>query len=194
MGGRVALGLVRDGVVGPVGYAGPAPFEPLRPEAHQRAAALCPLGADAAAVRLRHLLARSRGRGPSPAACGPPVSGRSGRRRAGRSSSSMPGPWSRTITCPSRTATSTLPPGGLHLAALSSRFETARAIVFGTPCSSVGSSSVTNSTCGKSRWRARDHFVDEQVEPHVLGLLGAASRRARARRARSRARSSRRAG
>ena len=38
----------------------------------------------------------------------------------------MPGPWSRTVTSPSRTVTSIVPPGGLHLAALSSRLPTAR--------------------------------------------------------------------
>ncbi len=40
----------------------------------------------------------------------------------GRSASAMPGPWSRTLTVPSPTSTSTTSPGGLHLAALSSRF------------------------------------------------------------------------
>ena len=43
----------------------------------------------------------------------------------------MPGPWSRTVTSPPRTATSTSPPGGLHLAALSSRLPSARSSVAG---------------------------------------------------------------
>ena len=54
----------------------------------------------------------------------------------------MPGPWSRTVSSPSRRRTSTTLPGGLHLAALSSRFATARSSRAGTPLTSAGSSSV----------------------------------------------------
>ena len=49
------------------------------------------------------------------------------------SASGDPGPWSRTSSAPSRSATSTTPPGGLNAAALSSTLLTARPSRSGTP-------------------------------------------------------------
>ena len=77
--------------------------------------------------------------------------GRSGRRRAGGRPAAMPGPWSRTVSSPSRRRTSTVAPGGLQLAALSSRFATARSSRPRSPVTTHDSSSVANVTPGACR-------------------------------------------
>ena len=66
----------------------------------------------------------------------------------GRSSSAMPGPWSRTETSPLRTLTSTVAPAGLHFAALSTRFVTARRIRERTPRTLDSVASTTTRTLG----------------------------------------------
>ena len=85
-------------------------------------------------------------------------------------------------------------PGGLHLRALSSRFETARLMRSGSPRTTVGSS------VARKRRRpsvaplgALDQRRDDVVEPHVVERVARAARRARARPRRRRARSARRA-
>ena len=97
------------------------------------------------------------------------ASGRSGRTRTAGPRRRCRGRGRAPMTSPSCTATSTCPPGGLHLAALSSRFATARSIVDGTPWTSDSSRSVSNSTLGPVAPRALDRVGREQVEPHVLG-------------------------
>ena len=81
----------------------------------------------------------------------------------------MPGPWSRTVSSPSASATSTGAPGGLHLAALSSRFAIARSRLAGTP-DDVGSSQVgLERHLGMVAPRALGSRPrSTQVEPHVL--------------------------
>ena len=51
----------------------------------------------------------------------------------------MPWPWSATVSCPSVSRTVTVPRGGLHLAALSSRLVTARSRAAGSPMTHHGS-------------------------------------------------------
>ena len=82
----------------------------------------------------------------------------------------MPGPWSRTVSSPSRTVTSISPPAGLHLAALSSRFETARSTVAGTPRTSDGSSVGREGDAGAVAPGPLDRVGGDEVEPDVLGL------------------------
>ena len=83
--------------------------------------------------------ARSRGRGRSPA-CERASRARWKRSNTnGRSSSLKPGPWSRTLRTPAcERRPRRAPPDGLHLHALSSRFDTARAIRSPSPRTSVG--------------------------------------------------------
>ena len=107
----------------------------------------------------------------------------------------MPGPWSRTVSSPSRSRTSTVAPGGLHLAALSSRFATARSSRARSPRDHA------RLELGRERHRRRvprgalDGAGDELVEPQRLErLAGAPRRRARARRGRRPARRAPRAG
>src|SRR3954453_21150371 len=89
------------------------------------------------------------------------------------SSSAMPGPWSRTVTSPAWTVTTTIPPGGLHLAALSSRLPMARSSEAGTPTTGDSSMSVTNRTAGRLRCpraTAAAGGLRDEVEPHFLRL------------------------
>ena len=90
---------------------------------------------------------RSRVRGRSPGASGRWRRGRSGRRCGEDRPASMPGPWSRTVTAPSCTVTSTGLSGGLHLTALSIRLEIARPSVEGAASTVDGSSSVWKEIC-----------------------------------------------
>src|SRR4029450_13807526 len=71
------------------------------------------------------------------------------------SASSMPGPWSRTLTVPSSTLTSTAPPGGLHLAALSRTLPIARSSEAGTPCTTDSWDSGLDVRPGRARRRRR---------------------------------------
>ena len=64
----------------------------------------------------------------------------------------MPGPWSRTLSSPPCSPTSTVLPGGLYLPALSSRLSTARPSRSGRPATTVESSSASNVTAGRLRW------------------------------------------
>ena len=142
----------------------------------QRAAARRGLGAHGPAVQLGHLPHDRQAEARSPRARAPPSRGRSGRRRAGGRPSSMPGPWSRTVSSPSRSRTSTAPSGGLHLAALSSRLATARssrAALAGDHARLERRSS--NATCGRVAARALDRGGHELVEPQRLGRLAGAS-------------------
>src|SRR5256885_1215802 len=66
----------------------------------------------------------------------------------GASSAVTPGPWSRTETSPFATLTSTSAPGGLHLAALSTRFVIARATRTFTPVTVVGVALTAKRTLG----------------------------------------------
>ena len=91
---------------------------------------------------------RSRARARRPASRARSRLGRSGRRSRGRSSSAIPGPWSATITSPSRTDTSIGAPGGLYLTALSSRLPTARSTSTGSTLTCTGVSDVTNIASG----------------------------------------------
>ena len=96
---------------------------------------------------------------------GPGLAGHPPRRRSarlkrsktyGRSSAAMPEPWSRTTTSPSPTATSTSPSGGLHLTALSSRFEIARSMASGTPRTTDGCRSTLKAIpVGGASWPVR---------------------------------------
>ena len=63
----------------------------------------------------------------------------------------MPGPWSRTVTSPALTETSTGFPGGLHLTALSSRLPTARATRAREPLTRHASALRAN--CVAGAWR-----------------------------------------
>ena len=117
---------------------------------------------------LRRPGGRSRGRGRSPAGRGRSRRGRSGRRPARGPAGPMPGPRSRTVSSPSCSRTSTTPPGGLHLAALSSRFATARSRRAGTACTSAGSSAVCEPDGRRVPAGALDRGRDQPVEPHVL--------------------------
>ena len=79
-------------------------------------------------------------------------------------------------------------PGGLHLAALSSRFADRALERRGHAVRSCDScSSVSNATRGRLRRARSTALRDEQVEAHVLGLACRRCRRARARPARRRA-------
>ena len=84
----------------------------------------------------------------------------------------IPGPRSRTVSSPSCRRTSTTPPGGLHFAALSSRFATARSSRAGTPCTSAGSSWVSNVTAGACR-RARSTAAATRRSSRTSSTAGA---------------------
>ena len=122
---------------------------------------------------------RWRARARSRAARAPRAPGRSGRTRTGGRPRRCPGPWSRTATSPSRTLTSTSPPGGLHLAALSSRLPMARSIEPGTPLTTVSSRSGTNVTPPRFR-RARSIASpatrSRRTSSRLAGLLDAVER------------------
>ena len=90
----------------------------------------------------------------------------------GSSASGTPGPWSRTVSAPPRSVTSTRPPSGEYFAALSSRLLTARPSRSGIPSTADGSSSAANVDVRRVPARALHRLADERVEPHVLQLLG----------------------
>jgi hypothetical protein len=73
------------------------------------------------------------------------------------SSAGTPGPWSRTTTSPSRTVTSTTPPGG--------RWRRARSTASATSTSSRTSSTVT------SRCSSRASSITSPTSSQLLGLL-----------------------
>ena len=80
----------------------------------------------------------------------------------------MPGPRSRTVSSPSRRRTSIGAPGGLHFAALSSRFATARSSRDGHALDERRLELGGEVTPGAWR-RARSTAArDQPVEPHVL--------------------------
>ena len=62
----------------------------------------------------------------------------------------MPGPSSSTVSTPSASRTVTVPPGGLHLAALSSRLVTARSRPAASPTTHQGSASTSKATPGRA--------------------------------------------
>ena len=136
--------------------------------------------------------ARSPARGPSRACRAPRSRGRSGRRRAaGPRRRCRARGRARSLTVAERTSTS--PSGGLHFAALSSRFATARSIVAGTPPTIASSSAPERDV--------RAGFVaSARSLPRRRGRAGlppaapAPARRGRARSARRPAPSSRSAG
>ena len=112
----------------------------------------------------------------------------------GRSSSWKPGPVVADGQRRRRAgSTSIVPPSGLHLAALSSRLVTARAIRSPSPRTSVGSSSPANVSSGARRRVRSIASRDDLVEPDVARLAGSAWCRGPARRRRRPARSARRA-
>ena len=83
----------------------------------------------------------------------------------------MPGPWSRTVTSPPLTDTSTGAPGGLHLTALSSRLPTARARRAREPLTRHGSRRDDELGRGRVAARALHGVVDELVETQLLRRL-----------------------
>jgi hypothetical protein len=72
----------------------------------------------------------------------------------GWSAAGTPGPWSRTVTSPSATVSSTRPKPLLHLAPFSTRFQTARSSSSESPVTVVGLASRAKASVGK-RVRAR---------------------------------------
>ena len=106
--------------------------------------------------------------------------GRSGRRRARGRPPAMPGPRSRTVSSPSRRRTSTTAPGGLHFAALSSRFATARSSRAGTPCDQRRLQRGLEGHARRVPARPLDRGRDEPVQPHVLDAGGASGSSSRA--------------
>ncbi len=83
----------------------------------------------------------------------------------------MPGPWSRTVTSPSRTVTSTVPPGGLHLAALSSRLPTARSSCAAGARHEGRRGVEGEGQAGRVQARPVDRPPHEGVQAQVLALL-----------------------
>ena len=63
----------------------------------------------------------------------------------------MPSPSSSTVTTPPIRATRTVPPAGLHLAALSKRLVSARSMAPASPSTYHGSTSISNTTPGARR-------------------------------------------
>ena len=122
-----------------------------QPQAHRRAAAVGALGDHRAAVRLRDLPHDRQAEARARQAPGGRARGRSGRTRTAGRSSRCPGR-GRARSPPRRApAPRSDRPSGLHLAALSSRFVTARSRRPGTPATRHGSSSVKNTL--SAAWR-----------------------------------------
>ena len=80
----------------------------------------------------------------------------------------MPGPWSRTVTSPAAwTLDLDLPPcSGLHLTALSSRFETARSRARLDPAHGAGTRLHADPHPRRPGPGSLDRALDQPVEPH----------------------------
>ena len=85
--------------------------------------------------------------------------------------SSTPGPWSRTITVPSEQATSTTPPSGLHLRALSSRLSTARPMRADDPDTQVGATWASKTTPRLRPWVVATSTASRTIESSRIGSV-----------------------
>ena len=122
---------------------------------------------------------RSRARGPEPGIAAGVVGAVEALEDVRQVGGVEPGPWSRTVSVPPCSPSSTTLPGGLHLIALSSRLETARLMRSGSPRTTVGSSVDDElrrrRRCGASArsHERRDDAVDADVVQDAAGLAAA---------------------
>ena len=76
----------------------------------------------------------------------------------------MPGPSSSTVTTPPCSATVTVPAGGLHLAALSSRLVRARSRAGASPSTYHGSAATSNDSDGRAAADPGHRLVEDLVQ------------------------------
>ena len=83
----------------------------------------------------------------------------------------MPGPWSRTVSVPSTSRTSTVPPGGLHLIALSRTLSTARSSRERAPTNRYGLEPALEAQLRRPVLRPLDRCRHELVERERLACV-----------------------